>query len=63
MPAGRCSVAHLTEQCSGQTSGCLEACLAHTRVDATGGSRAGTQRIDEAGGAVRMEIGKSVPTP
>ncbi|AXV77804.1 hypothetical protein CJO78_13480 [Ralstonia solanacearum] len=63
MPAGRCSVAHLTEQRSGQTSGCLEAFLAHACIDAAGRGRAGTTRIDGENGAVRMEIGKNVPIP
>ncbi|ANA34098.1 hypothetical protein VZ52_12165 [Ralstonia mannitolilytica] len=59
----RCSVAHLTEQRSGQTSGCLEAFLARASVDATDWLKAGAVQFDEAGEIARMEIVKNVPTP
>ena len=59
----RCSVAHLTEQHSGQTSGCLEAFLACARVDATDRQCAGAMQIDEAGEIARMEIVKKVSIP
>ena len=59
----RCSVAHLTEQRSGQTSGCLEAFLACARVDATGRLAAGAMQIDETKEIARMEIVKKVPIP
>ncbi|QIF09132.1 hypothetical protein G5A69_02910 [Ralstonia mannitolilytica] len=59
----RCSVAHLTEQRSGQTSGCLEAFLARASVDATHRLKAGAVRFDEAGEITRMEIVKNVPIP
>ncbi len=58
-----CSVAHLTEQRSGQTSGCLEAFLACARVDATGRLAAGALQIDEMKEIARMEIVKKVPIP
>lgn len=57
------SVAHLTEQRSGQTSGCLEAFLARAHVDATGRLEAGATRIDEVKEIARMEIVKNVPIP
>ena len=59
----RCSVAHLTEQRSGQTSGCLEAFLACARVDATDRLNAGAVQIDEVREIARMEIVKKVPIP
>ena len=66
VPVSRCSVAHLTEQHSGQTSGCLEAFLACARVDATDRQCAGAvqiNEIDEAEEIARMEIVKKVPIP
>ena len=59
----RCSVAHLTEQRSGQTSGCLEAFLARASVDATDRRSAGAMQIDEAVEIARMEIVKKVSIP
>lgn len=59
----RCSVAHLTEQCSGQTSGCLVAFLARASVDATDWLKAGAVQIDESMEIARMEIVKKVPIP
>ena len=59
----RCSVAHLTEQRSGQTSGCLEAFLARASVDTTDRLNAGAVQIDETGEIARMEIVKKVPIP
>jgi len=61
--AARCSVAHLTEQRSGQTSGCLEAFLARASVDATDRRSAGATQIDEAVEIARMEIVKKVSIP
>lgn len=61
--AVRCSVAHLTEQRSGQTSGCLVAFLARANVDAAGWQVAGTGQIDEVEEIARMEIVKKVLTP
>ena len=63
LAVSRCSVAHLTEQRSGQTSGCLEAFLVCARVDATDWLKAGAMQIDEAGEIARMEIVKKVPIP
>ena len=59
----RCSVAHLTEQRSGQTSGCLVAFLARASVDATDRLNAGAEQIDEEREIARMEIVKKVPIP
>ena len=59
----RCSVAHRTEQRSGQTSGCLVAFLARASVDAADWQAAGAKRIDEAEEIARMEIVKKVPIP
>lgn len=56
-----CSVAHLTEQRSGQTSGCLVAFLAHASVDTTDRLNAGAVQIDEEQEIARMEIVKKVP--
>ena len=54
----RCSVAHLTEQRSGQTSGCLVAFLARASVDTTDRLKAGAVLIDEEREITRMEIVK-----
>ncbi|CAJ0696767.1 hypothetical protein [Ralstonia holmesii] len=59
----RCSVAHLTEQRSGQTSGCLVAFLARASVDATDRLNAGAEQIDEEREIARMEIVKKVSIP
>ncbi|MBB0025655.1 MULTISPECIES: hypothetical protein [Ralstonia] len=59
----RCSVAHLTEQRSGQTSGCLVAFLARASVDTTDRLKAGAVQIDEEREIARMEIVKNVPIP
>ncbi|MCT7307348.1 hypothetical protein ACTJK6_05765 [Ralstonia sp. 22086] len=59
----RCSVAHLTEQRSGQTSGCLVAFLARASVDKTDRLNAGAEQIDEEREIARMEIVKKVPIP
>ena len=59
----RCSVAHLTEQRSGQTSGCLVAFLARASVDTTDRLKAGAVQIDEEQEIARMEIVKNVPIP
>ncbi|CAJ0771532.1 hypothetical protein [Ralstonia chuxiongensis] len=59
----RCSVAHLTEQRSGQTSGCLVAFLARASVDMTDRLNAGAEQIDEEEEIARMEIVKKVPIP
>ena len=59
----RCSVAHLTEQRSGQTSGCLVAFLARASVDTTDRLNAGAKQIDEEREIARMEIVKKVPIP
>ena len=59
----RCSVAHLTEQRSGQTSGCLVAFLARASVDTTDRLNAGAVQIDEEREIARMEIVKKVPIP
>jgi hypothetical protein len=58
-----CSVAHLTEQRSGQTSGCLVAFLARASVDTTDRLNAGAEQIDEEEEIARMEIVKKVPIP
>lgn len=59
----RCSVAHLTEQRSGQTSGCLVAFLARASVDMADRLNAGAVLIDEKEEIARMEIVKKVPIP
>lgn len=59
----RCSVAHLTEQRSGQTSGCLVVFLARASVDTTDRLNAGAEQIDEEREIARMEIVKKVPIP
>jgi hypothetical protein len=59
----RCSVAHLTEQRSGQTSGCLVAFLARASVDATDRLNAGAVQIDEEKEIARMEMVKKVSIP
>lgn len=59
----RCSVAHLTEQRSGQTSGCLVAFLTRASVDTTDRLNAGAEQIDEEEEIARMEIVKKVPIP
>ncbi|MDE2202416.1 MAG: hypothetical protein KGJ38_06760 [Burkholderiaceae bacterium] len=59
----RCSVAHLTEQRSGQTSGCLVAFLARASVDTTDRLHADAEQIDEEREIARMEIVKKVPIP
>ena len=59
----RCSVAHLTEQRSGQTSGCLVAFLARASVDPADRLNAGAVLIDEEEEIARMEIVKKVPIP
>lgn len=59
----RCSVAHLTEQRSGQTSGCLVAFLARASVGTTDRLNAGAVQIDEETEIARMEIVKKVSIP
>lgn len=59
----RCSVAHLTEQRSGQTSGCLVAFLARASVDTADMLNAGAEQIDGKEEIERMEIVKKVPIP
>ncbi|OCS47020.1 hypothetical protein [Ralstonia pickettii] len=59
----RCSVAHLTEQRSGQTSGCLVAFLARASVDMPDRLNAGAVLIDEEREIARMKIVKKVLIP